>query len=244
MSSIVNNATIVNASIIGNNNNQVAMVNASIVGNDNDQTAMNKFQVAMNVAHMGSLYSLIATAAPHPNLPPSFTLHKNVPIELQGMDMAPAYVGASTNEPNTSANSVPSGPMKIKLASPSIARPIPIARRAYVDTYVAPSVINVRMVFKVIRPNADLPHGKSEIRIFPGNGRSHLIAVDDDVVERLRLRTMHEPLKKKLVKKMENERVGRPTQKPLTPRKVDRLDSRSKAMRSKKVQRRAGMISA
>ncbi|CCX15723.1 Protein of unknown function [Pyronema omphalodes CBS 100304] len=204
--------------------NSAAIVNASIIGNDNDQTAMNKFQVAMNVAHLGSLYSLIATAASHPNLPPSFTLHKNVPIELQGMDMAPAYVGASTNEPNTSANSVPSAPMSIMLASP------PIARRAYVDTYVAPSVINVRMAFKVIRPNADLPHGKSEIRIFPGNGRSHLIVVDDDVVERLRLRTVHEPLKKKLVKKMECERAGRVTKKPMTPRKVHKPDSRSKKL--------------
>jgi hypothetical protein len=101
MSSIVNNAAIGNASIIGS---------ASIIGNTSNQAAMNDNVVAMNVAHMGSLYSLVATAASHPNLPPSFTLQKNVPIHLQGMGMAPA---ASTNKPNTGANYVPSGPMNI-----------------------------------------------------------------------------------------------------------------------------------
>ncbi|KAI5814090.1 hypothetical protein BZA77DRAFT_372705 [Pyronema omphalodes] len=233
MSSIVNNFDIGNDFIIEDPSmieNAFVIDEAYINGSENfNQHAVKDNIVALNVSHMGSLYSLVATAAVHPYLPASFVLQKNGPIHQQGMKMVSSE---STDEPDAGQYYIPAGVMNNELDPPSIANTVRKAKHAHHyddDEYFAPSIVNVRMAFKVTRPNADLPYGKSEIRIFPGNGRSHLIVVDDHVLEPLNLQTMHEPLKQRLARRMQDARAGRPTQsKRIFTRKVHTMDSRSK----------------
>ncbi|KAI5814091.1 hypothetical protein BZA77DRAFT_357095 [Pyronema omphalodes] len=208
----------------------------AIIDDKNNQAAMRGKVLATDIEHMGSLYSLVAKGVSHYDFTRSFTLIKNVPIKKDTHIACNSSGGASFKEYDFSANFASYADAHDGRYINDSNSSYQCNKCIYFKSNAAPPVVNVHMAFKVIRLNAAIPYGKSEIRIYPGDGSSHLIAVDSKVVEHLKLRTVHESYKLELVKKLERKRKRKMFDEDTAYIKAFMVDRRSKKI-AKRVRR-------